>query len=196
MLQELGVTLSNLDPIEFQASCHLPMTGEFELDREFLKAAYNYRDDSILEDSFQDMVDYFDDCYARVAPFLCDEWDIFENKLSLPEDCSQSVAIYYAAVNHFNYDVIIAKWRQPTPHTDLAVEMISARFEPEVSSLPVLQLIYCDERPIISCKYHDTSMTGLPDEDWSGFGELSPEDAMRVEQLLKVIPRRTFDTTP
>ena len=197
LYRDVANTLTKLVPWEYQADCHVFMTGDVDVDRAVLEAIYKPADEGILEDTFEDLVEFFDESFDTAKPFLCEQWDIDDPEmLPWPEDETQIAAKYSATKGQNTYEITVAQWKQPTPYTDLPVEMISVKIEADSLIGPLMRITYYDGEPLLSCRYVETTMNDLPEVGWDNFGELSTDDLWLIHQLTKSIPLREFDTTP
>lgn len=195
MLSALKSTLDTVDPIERKAHFHMSVTNDGDLDEAIRTLAYRYETDHI-NDSYEDLSDFFQQNYDVAAPFLADMWNIDQQNVPWPEESSQNAACYFTSYKGEEYLVRIANWCQPTPNDSETAIMLAVSFEPAWSDDSTIRVIYYDGEPLVSCKYSAVARQQLVLADWSDTGELNPDDVMHAQKLAENIPFQEFDTTP
>lgn len=194
---ELAFMLGKLYPWEYQSDCHVSMSGDPDIDRAMLNTLYTFTDAAILDDTFEDLVDFFDTSFEAAKPFLCEQWDIDDaEKLPWPEEETQIAAKYSGVEGDETYEITVAHWKQPTPHADLPAEMVCVRVESDLMEGPIMRIIFYNGEPLLSCRYIETTVRDLPYVGWDKFGELPAEELLLMQKLIKNIPPREFDITP
>lgn len=195
--RELAFALSTLYPWEYQADCHVPMSGDPDIDRSLLDAIYSFPDAGVLDDTFEDLVEFFDESFEAATPFLCEKWDIDNTEvLPWPEEETQLAARYSSVENGEVYEITVAHWKQPTPYAGMPADMICVSIEADSLSSPTMRIVFYNQEPLLSCRYVTTAVSDLPNVGWENFGELSPEQLLLMQKLIGNIPLREFDITP
>lgn len=195
LLTTLKSTLDTVDPIERKAHFHMCVTSDGDLDEAIRTLGYRYETEHI-NDSYNDLGDFFQENYDVIAPFLADMWNIDQQDVKWPVENSQNAACYFTTYKNEDYLVRIANWRQPTPDEQETAAMLAVSFEPAWSDESTIRVIYFNGEPIVSCKYSAVARQRLAIADWSDTGELNPDDVMHVQKLAENIPFQEFDTTP
>ena len=195
MLADLVGPLSKLNPMEYEASCHINMSGNWDEDRAFVELAYY---DSPNEDSldtvFEDLIETFDESFTTLAPLLCEKWGIEDpDDILWPIDDTQHIATYYTEADFADYELRITSWQQPQPDSETPLGVIAVYAESYAPQLSGFRLFYLDGT-LLAGRTIDSMHEGSPQDAWNAGYELTPDDVMLLQRLVHSIELKKFDT--
>lgn len=195
MLADLSGQLHKINPMEYEATCHISMSGDWDEDRAALELGYyDEPNQDSLDTVFEDLVENFDESYCVLVPLLCEKWGIDDpDDILWPVDDSQTVSSYYTEADFAEYELRISTWLQPQPTNETPVEVLAVYAESYAPQLAGFKLFYLDGQ-LLAGRTINSMHEGSPQDAWNAGYELTPDDVMLMQRLLNSIELIKFDT--